>query len=145
MRGIRSRLGIFRRVPMTKDLLTGEILYFLLGEIIIIFLALNFKPDEIWQWTFGFFEGFLLAVFILLHMALALEDSVAMYEEEADKHTKKTYMFRMIILVVTFLLIVFLGLGNVGTALFGLMALKVAAYIQPFTHKFTQKSISEGR
>lgn len=139
MRGIKNKLGIFIRVPMTKELLIGEFIYFLLMESIIILISYSINKAAMVSWILGFFEGFLLSVFILMHMAYALEDSVAMLEEEADNHTKKTYAFRMIILIVVFLLIIFLKLGNIGAALLGLMSLKVAAYLQPFTHKLIQK------
>lgn len=141
MRGIKNKLGIFTRVPMTKDLIVGEFFYFLLVEIIIILVSWSFNKAAMWSWILGFFEGFLLSVFLLLHMAYALEDSVVMFEEEAEKHTKKTYAFRMVVLIAGFLLIVFLKLGNIGAALLGLMSLKVAAYLQPITHKFIQKNI----
>lgn len=96
-------------------------------------------------WLLGFLEGVLAAVAIMIHMAISVEDSVSMQEDEALKHTRIKYIVRIVFVVVVFLLIVFLKLGDIGAALFGLMALKVSAYLQPFTHKIYQKFIREGR
>lgn len=144
MKRIMSIIGVFKRVPMAKYLLIGEIIYLLIGEIIVIALGIYQSETDVWMWALGFFEGVMLAVYIMMHMALSLEDTVTMYEDEALKHTRKTYVFRMLILVAVFFVIIFFRLGNIVAALFGLMALKVSAYVQPVMHKFTQK-LNEGR
>lgn len=134
MKEKKERNSLFNRVPMLADLLLGEIIYFVLGEIIILLVA----PDK-WGFFFGFLIGTLLAIGILIHMTLSVEDSVSMYEEEAFKHTRKNHVLRILIVLIVFFLIIFLDIANILAVLIGVMSLKVAAYIQPITHKLIQK------
>lgn len=145
MKGIKNRKGFFKRIPMAAELLIGECLYFGAGVLIILTVTGFFFRESMIPWLLGFLEGVLAAVAIMIHMAISVEDSVSMQENEAIKHTRIKYIVRIVFVVVVFLLIVFLKLGDIGAALFGLMALKVSAYLQPFTHKIYQKFIREGR
>ena len=145
MKGIKNRKSLFKRIPMAAELLIGECIYFVAGLLIILTVTGFFFRERMLSWTLGFSEGALIAVAIMLHMAVSVENSVSMLEEEALKHTRINYIIRIALVVVAFLLIVFFKLGDIGAALFGLMALKVSAYLQPFTHKIYQKFISEGR
>lgn len=124
---------------MVMDLMLGELIYLVIGEGAIIIVGLA-SGISVWQYGLGFLEGVIIAAAIMIHMAVSVEDSVTMYEEEALKYTRKNYIIRMIVLLAVFLVIIFFKLGDIIAALFGLMALKVSAYIQPFTHKFTQKN-----
>lgn len=124
---------------MVMDLMLGELIYLVIGEGAIIIVGLA-SGTSVWQYGLGFLEGVIIAAAIMIHMAVSVEDSVTMYEEEALKYTRKNYIIRMIVLLAVFLVIIFFKLGDIIAALFGLMALKVSAYIQPFTHKFTQKN-----
>lgn len=145
MKGIKNRKSLFKRIPMAAELLIGECIYFVAGLLIILTVTGIFFRERMLSWTLGFSEGALIAVAIMLHMAISVENSVSMLEEEALKHTRINYIIRIALVVAAFLLIIFLKLGDIGAALFGLMALKVSAYLQPFTHKIYQKFISEGR
>lgn len=145
MKGIKIRKGLFKRIPMATELLVGELIYLILGEILIITITLLCGREHVLQWVLGFFEGVVIAVGLMLHMAVSVEDSVSMYEDEALKHTKKNYIIRMIVLLAAFLIIGFFGIGDILAALLGLMALKVSAYIQPFTHKILNNNTSKGR
>lgn len=124
---------------MVMDLMLGELIYLVIGEGAIIIVGLA-SGISVWQYGLGFLEGVIIAAAIMIHMAVSVEDSVTMYEEEALKYTRKNYIIRMIVLLAVFLVIIFFKLGDIIAAIFGLMALKVSAYIQPFTHKFTQKN-----
>lgn len=130
----KERNSLLKRVPMFADLLLGEIIYFVLGEIIILLAV----PDK-WKFSLGFIIGVFLAIGILIHMTLSVEDSVSMYEDEALKHNSKKYIIRILIVFVVFLLVIFIDIANVLAVLIGVMALKVAAYIQPITHKLIIK------
>lgn len=144
MKGTKDRKSLFARVPVTVELLAGELVYLVIGEAVILIAGI------IWEYSIagaalGFFEGVVIAAGIMIHIAVSVEDSVAMYEAEALNHTRKNYIIRMAALTVILLIIIFFDLGDIIGVLFGLMSLKVAAYIQPFTHKVTQKIKSKGR
>lgn len=145
MKGTKSRKNLFKRLPMAAELLMGECIYLIVGMAVILTVTGLFFKESMLSWALGFLEGVLIAVAIMIHMAVSVEDSVSMMEEEALKHTRINYIIRMAAVAAVFLLIVFLKLGDIAAALFGLMALKVSAYLQPFTHKIYEKFISEGR
>ena len=126
--------GLIKRNPMLIKLLSGMTAYLLLGELVILL----FFRDDIYI-GIGFFEGYLMALFMVFHMAYSIEDAVFMREDDALKHTRKSYAFRILIFVIVFSLIIFLKLGNIIAILFGIFSLKVSAYIQPFTNIFKRK------
>ena len=124
---------------MVTELMLGQAIYFVAGELIIILFTQLLHRGNLLQPALGFFDGVAAAIAVMLHMAVSVEDSVSMYEDEALKHTRKNYIIRMLMLLVIFLLIGFFGTGDILAAVFGLMSLKVSAYIQPFTHKIITK------
>jgi hypothetical protein len=130
---------------MAAELLLGECIYCIVGLVIILAVTCIFFKESTASWTAGFIEGVIMAAAIMIHIAVSVEDSVVMLEDEALKHTRINYIIRMAVALVVFLLIVFFKLGDIIAVLFGLMSLKVSAYIQPFTHKIYEKFISEGR
>ncbi len=131
--------NIMKRNPMLQKLSLGIWLIFIPVEILLLVI-----PNDI-QIAVGFLIGTLYAQGMVLHMAVSIEDSIWMMENDALKHTRKNYIIRLLILIVLFLLMFFLKFGNLISALFGIMTLKVSAYIQPFTDKVITKFISKGR
>ena len=125
---------------MMTELFAGVLVYALTGEIIILIFAGNKLYESV-----GFIAGALLAAVMIFHMALSVEEAVSMGEEGALKHIRKTYIFRFAAVLAVFLLLFFLHLGDVVAALFGLLSLKVSAYLQPITHKVAQKITNKGR
>lgn len=122
-------------------MIIGDIVYFILGEIVILL----FFKDKI-DVSLGFTLGVLISVIMIVHMSIALEQALCLNQTSADKHVKKTTAFRMITCFIILLLIGFSGFGNVIAAVVGVMALKVSAYLQPFTHKvLAKKSTEKGR
>lgn len=122
------------------ELLLGILIYAIPGEI-VVWLVTERKLFS----TIGFLAGVALAVFMTIHMAIIIEESVSRGEVGALKHVRIGYIIRIAVFVVVFLLLFFLGIGDVVTALFGLISLKVSAYLRPLTHKVTQKFTNKGR
>ena len=75
MRKIKNKTSLFKRVPMTGDLLLGEFIY-LIPVGIIVYIVADDKPQAV----LGFVVGGLLSVGMLIHMALSVEDSITMME-----------------------------------------------------------------
>jgi len=80
-----------------------------------------------------------------VHMHISIEDAIDFGEAGAQKHISKTYGFRTLVVIITLCILCYFNTGSIITAIIGIMGLKVAAYLQPFTHKILQKYISKGR
>lgn len=126
---------------MGKELLIGNFVYYSIGEILVLFMA----QSKLYV-SLGFTLGFLISVFMVIHMTVALEQAMCFNEKGADCHIRKTTAVRLLISLAALILIGVTDIGNIVAALFGIMALKVSAYLQPFTHKvLAKKSTEKGR
>ncbi len=126
---------------MGKELLIGNFVYYIIGQIIVLFTA----KSKLYV-SLGFTLGVLISVFMIIHMTIALEQAMCFNERGADRHIRKTTAARMLISLTALILIGITDIGNIVAALFGIMALKVSAYLQPFTHKvLARKSTEKGR
>lgn len=126
---------------MGKELLIGNFVYYIVGQIIVLFTV----RSKLYV-SLGFTLGFLISVFMIIHMTIALEQAMCFNEKGADRHIRKTTAVRMLISLAALILIGITDIGNIVAALFGIMALKVSAYLQPFTHKvLARKSTEKGR
>ena len=124
--------------PMLLDLVVGNIFFLIIGEIIIcIFLDV--------KCVIGYLIGVIAAIFMVIHMAFCIDDSVRMDEHTALKHTRKGYLFRIGILVALFFTVFFTGIGDPVAMVCGTLILKLSAYIQPITNRLTSKYLRKGR
>lgn len=123
--------------PMLTDLIAGNIIFMLIGEVLIFlsFLFVGFR----WELATGFLIGSIVSVGMVIHMAYSIDEAVRLNEETALKHTRKTYIIRLIAIIAVFALVWFFKVGNVGAVLLGMMILKFSAYFQPITHRLTSK------
>lgn len=87
-------------------------------------------------YTAGLGIGLLLAVFMTFSIHASVVRAVDAGESRAKMKMIASYSLRTILVVAALAATGVLGLGNIVGALLGLMTLKVAAYLQPFTHKF---------
>ena len=120
------------------ELIVGDILYYVAGQILILVFAQRRLYVSI-----GYLCGVMISIFMIVNMASAMEEAMSLKAKGADKHIRKTTAVRML---VVFLLLVIVGItdiGNIIAALVGVMALKVSAYIQPLTHKVLAKKFTE--
>ena len=76
-------------------------------------------------------------------MTFSVENALEMGEQGALKHTRIMYIIRMVALVAVYAVMLIFGIGNVFSMLFGLFSLKLSAYIQPITHKLSNKLFHE--
>lgn len=123
-----------------KELILGNILFYIVGQIIILIFA----KHKIYV-SIGYFLGVAISVFMVINMSIALEGAMTLNERGAEKHVKKTTAIRLAVVLLAMLLIGFTDIGNILATLVGTMALKVSAYIQPLTHKvLARKSTGKG-
>lgn len=122
--------------PMLVDLTAGCIVYGIVGEILILAIGIPLYDGPLWKIVLGFFVGIIGAVALTVHMYHSVVESISMDEVSALKNTRKMYIYRVLGILAALLLIYFTNLFDAIAFVIGLMSLKVAAYLQPITHKF---------
>lgn len=136
-----SRIGSFCINRTGIELIIGNVIYYILGQILILIFA-----DRRLNVSVGFILGVVISVLMTVHMTIAIEQAMSFNERGADRHVKKTTAVRMILCFVALIAIGITHVGDIVAALFGVMALKVSAYLQPLTHKvLARKSTEKGR
>ena len=122
------------------ELILGIILYGLAVELIGVW----FVADKL-RYSTGLLIGIALAGGLAVNMAIVLEDAVGLVgQNHAQAKIIAKSILRYLIVVIVFFVMMKLKLGNLITAFLGVMGLKVAAYLQPFTHKAILKLTGRG-
>lgn len=122
------------------ELILGNLIYGIIITIpILIFMQSRVKMAAL-LWL-----GVFISVAMVVHMYTEIEKSLYMGEHGALKHTRMTTALRYIVVVGVLCVTAFLFRGDVIVTLVGSMALKVSAYIQPFTHRVLNKFYRKGR
>lgn len=83
----------------------------------------------------GLWIGIATAVAAAIHMWRSLDRALDFDEGTAGKKMQAQSIVRYIVIVIIMVLIMINGVTNPLAAFLGIMGLKVAAYLQPFTHK----------
>lgn len=122
--------------PMLLDLITGCIIYGILGEVLIFAVGIPFCHGSLWKIVLGFLIGIVAAVALTVHMYHSVVESLSLGETGALKHTRKMYIFRVAGVLAILVLIYFTHFCDAIGFVTGLISLKVAAYLQPITHKY---------
>ena len=116
------------------DLLIGILLYGVVCEAV----GLIFVKDRLF-YSIGLLIGILCAMGMAVHMAWSLNMALDLGESGAVKKMQLHNLLRYGIVVVVIFALWLSGLGNPVVAFLGIMGLKVAAYLQPFTHKLFRR------
>ena len=116
------------------DLLIGILLYGVVCETV----GLIFVKDRLF-YSIGLLIGILCAMGMAVHMAWSLNMALDLDESGAVKKMQLHNLLRYGIVVVVIFALWLSGIGNPVVAFLGIMGLKVAAYLQPFTHKLFRR------
>lgn len=116
------------------DLLIGILLYGVVCEAV----GLIFVKDRLF-YSVGLLIGILCAMGMAVHMAWSLNMALDLGESGAVKKMQLHNLLRYGIVVVVIFALWLSGIGNPVVAFLGIMGLKVAAYLQPFTHKLFRR------
>lgn len=118
--------------PVLPELILEVLLY----GLIVQFTGVWFVEDKL-RYSTGLWIGIAVAVLMVINMAVVILDTVElMAEKRASRKNAIFSAIRYILVVVAFAVTGIFHLGNLITMFLGVMGLKVAAYLQPFTHKF---------
>lgn len=110
-------------------LVLGILAYGLLVELIGVW----FVSDKI-RYTTGLLIGIACAIGMAIHIAMIIEESVRIGEGHTKLLSFKSVM-RYLVLCAIMILMTFFKLGNMFTAIIGVLGLKVSAYAQPLLYK----------
>lgn len=112
-------------------LLLGILIY----GVIVELAGVWFVEDKL-RYSTGLWIGIALACGMAIHMAVVIEDAVALQGENGAKNKVILQsLLRYIVVVAVFFVTAKFRLGNFIMAFIGVLGLKAAAYMQPFIHK----------
>lgn len=111
------------------ELCMGILMLGLLLQVLGLFFF-----SDLWRGTIALWFGIVMALVTAFHMYRSLEEALS-YEAEAPKAVVKAGLIRYGAFVILFGIIMVTKVWNPLITFAGLMTLKVAAYLQPFTHK----------
>lgn len=122
----------------------GMIFFGVLCQIIgmIVLFTGILTSQSPWVLTWSLWVGVAVAMVSAWHMYRTLDRSLD-YGEAAPKMIFKGYLFRYVLIILILLMIIITKVMNPLVVFLGYMSLKVAALIQPFTHKLTNKVFHE--
>ena len=109
-----------------------------LTGIVLELLILLFLPDKL-SISLGLLIGMLTASAMVFHMYYSITKILDMGEGAARKGAAKGYAVRTISLVAVLLVVAVTKKANLLSCVAGVFTLKVAVYLQPFTHRIIRR------
>ena len=113
--------------------LPGLVLGILIYGAIIELVGVWFVNDKI-RYTTGLLIGIGCACGMAIHIAMIIEESVRIGKGH-EKYLSFKSVMRYLVLCAIMITMTFFKLGNMFTAIIGLVGLKVSAYAQPLLYK----------
>lgn len=117
-----------------KELLVGILVVGIIGQIV----CLIFFKQHLYN-AVGLWAGVLIAAGMAIHMKRSIEDGLDLMGDSGVKHMQKSSVTRMLVSCVVMIVVLYKQWGNPLTLLVGVMALKLAAYMQPLVHRVFEK------
>ena len=125
-----------------KGIINNTLLELFVG---ILFWGVICQAAGVWividkpGYSIGLWIGIFLAALSGTHMWWALDRFLEYAGDAAVKLITRHNIIRYMVIVIVMALVMISGFANPLSAFLGLMGLKVAAYLQPFTHKICAK------
>jgi len=118
-----------------------------LKELIIgiLFMSIIFQSSIVWfvedkiGYSVGLWLGTAVAVFMAWHMWKTIDEVLDLSVGGAQKVMRKNTLLRYLVVTLALVALMITKMANPLAAFLGIMTLKVAAYLQPFTHKVISK------
>lgn len=90
------------------------------------------------RWTFiaGVLMGSIYSAIMAVHMSVSIEDALELLPEDAEKHMKRGYGFRLILSIAVIIAGLKLPFVHFVGVFAGMMTLKAAVFIRPLVCRF---------
>lgn len=122
-----------------NDILPELILEIFIYGLLVQLIGIWFVEDKL-HYSVGLWLGIATAMGLAIHMATVIRDSMDLAAAKGAKvRTTVFSILRYVIVVILFIVVLYFDLGNVIVMFIGVMGLKAAAYLWPFTHKLLTK------
>lgn len=124
------------------DMLLGMAIY-----AVIVCIIGGIVVENKLGFILGCIYGTLIAGLLAYHMLRSLDMTLDLNPDDATKHARKMSLLRMAIMTVMVAIsFLFPKYLHVIGVLLGVLALKIAAYLQPIIHRYiTNKIYNKGR
>lgn len=117
-----------------KEMIAVMIVYGIILQVICLFV-----PGNHWEMATGLWIGVFVGVGMAVHMKNSLDEALDRGEEGAQKYMRKAYAIRYTVVIIVLVAAASLRFVNLYTLFFGVMGLKLSAYLQPIMHKLFLK------
>lgn len=129
-----------RKNSTLKELLIGIFIVGILSQIV----CLIFLKQHLYH-AVGLWVGIFVSAGMVIHMQRSIEDGLDLMGDAGVKYMKKGYLTRTMVACVVMAVVMYFDWGNPITILLGVIALKVAVYLQPLVHRLLGKWKKGGR
>ena len=129
-------------IKRLNEALLGLVLGILIYGVLVELIGVWFVQDKV-RYTVGLVTGIACAVGMAIHIAMVIEESCRIGEGHRKWLSFKSVL-RYLIVCAVLMLVVGFKLGNMFTALIGILGLKVSAYAQPLLNRFIFKNSQGG-
>ena len=120
--------------------LPGLVLGILAYGLLIELIGVWFVSDKI-RYTTGLLIGIGCAIGLAIHISMIIEESVRIGEGH-EKYLSFKSVMRYLVLCAIIITMTLFKLGNMYTALIGVLGLKVSAYAQPLLYRAFGKNLN---
>lgn len=122
------------------DVWIGLGIYFIIFEII----GLIFVENRL-SYSLGLLIGCGTGAFLIWNMFVSIDHALDLNPQEAEKFTKKRSFIRGLVMLVVAFLGIRLPHISFTAIVIGMLGLKIAAFLQPYTNLYITKLIQEGK
>lgn len=130
--------NMLKRLRETNESLPELFLGILIWGILCQAIGVWFVKMKL-SYSIGLWIGIVLAGCLAYHMAWGLNRSLDLDEKTAINIASKYGMIRYAIVLIAMGILIMTNFASPLSAFLGVMGLKVAAYVQPFTHKIFRR------
>lgn len=106
----------------------------MLHAILVEFIGVWFVADKL-HYSLGVLTGLVLAIFMLVHMAVVIEDSLLVMDRRGKIWVSMKGIFRYIIIAGVVIAMVYVQWGSYISCFITILGVKMAAYAHPFLNK----------
>ena len=112
------------------ELLMGILVVGIVSQLLCLIFLKQHVYNAVGLWT-----GVAVAAGMAVHMQRSIEDGLDLMGDSGVNPMQQASATRMLVACVVMAIVMYYNWGNPLTLLLGVMALKLAAYMQPFMHR----------